>query len=381
MVVLALRSQRAVERLPEDEIAMPAPLTMEKPRNGFLDCLKAFAILTVVAGHTFQSGPDFEDYWPFKLVYAFHMPMFMFVSGMTASFFYEKELTFTTNFVGLSLDLGKKAQRLLIPFLTWAVVAYFMRAQGSFIAHLIKFVEVPDNGLWFLPVLFECNTMITAAFLPIIAFRRLTTGVALWENRWMQLGALVVGCAIVSRVFRSLPNAGGFDLARVYFPYFLAGLIYQIVFSRGFSSVFRPLPYLAFASLVPFWCRTEISTLVSYLPPSWGDPVTINSYYTMIVAMAGTLAFVDLSGVIYRRLPALFEMCLAFIGRRSLDVYAIHFYFLDKVPAVIAPTLWSLAISAVLRLNSMTALAFFGQFRYAGTKVAPSPIKVQTRQA
>src|SRR3974390_1590165 len=91
-------------------------------RDQFLDCLKGLAILTVVAGHTFQGmTQDFDEYWPFRFVYAFHMPMFMFVSGMTAAFFYQRQ-TFqqpiaaqfdTSVFLH---DLWKKGQRLLIPF-------------------------------------------------------------------------------------------------------------------------------------------------------------------------------------------------------------------------------------------------------------------------
>ena len=38
-------------------------------RDGFLDCLKGLAILTVVAGHTFQGAtPDFDEYWPFRFI-------------------------------------------------------------------------------------------------------------------------------------------------------------------------------------------------------------------------------------------------------------------------------------------------------------------------
>jgi fucose 4-O-acetylase-like acetyltransferase len=52
-------------------------------RDGTLDCLKGLAILLVVAGHTAQdSTPDFDNLFAFRAIYAFHMPMFMFVSGM-----------------------------------------------------------------------------------------------------------------------------------------------------------------------------------------------------------------------------------------------------------------------------------------------------------
>ena len=58
-------------------------------RNPFIDALKGILILLVLLGHTIQyaSGKDylssgaFYDNWAFKLIYGFHMPAFMLISG------------------------------------------------------------------------------------------------------------------------------------------------------------------------------------------------------------------------------------------------------------------------------------------------------------
>ncbi len=339
-------------------------------RDGFLDCLKGLAILTVVAGHTFQGAtPDFDEYWPFRFIYAFHMPMFMFVSGMTAAFFFQRQIfqpqSAAQDISVFAHELGKKAQRLLIPFFTWAAVAYALSPSGDFVAYMTKVIQFPDNGLWFLPVLFQCSIGLTAAALLVIAFRRYYRGrrPISWDNRWVQAAAIIIAGYVVSLVSRCIPNGLGLYLARIHFPYVVAGLAYQIALSRGLPALLRPLPYVIFLALVPFWHRTNVSSLVAYFPPSWGHPRSINGIYVMIVAMVGTLAFVDLAGIVYRRLPAFLERSLVFLGQRSLDVYAIHFHFLGMWPPIIAPTLYSLAVSTVLRLNSWTAFIFFGQRR------------------
>jgi hypothetical protein len=214
-------------------------------------------------------------------------------------------------------------------------------------------------------VLFQCSIGLTVAALFVIAFRRYYRGrrSISWDNRWVQAAAILIASYIVSLISRCIPSGLGLYSARMQFPYIVAGLAYQIALSRGLPAILRPLPYAIFLALVPFWHRTNISSLVAYLPSSLGRPHSINSIYMMIVAIAGTLAFVDLAGIVYRRLPAFLERSLAFLGQRSLDVYAIHFHFLGTWPPIIAPTLYSLAVSTVLRLNSWTAFLFFGQRR------------------
>jgi fucose 4-O-acetylase-like acetyltransferase len=338
-------------------------------RDGFLDCLKGFAILTVVAGHTFQGAtPDFDEYWPFRFIYAFHMPMFMFVSGMTAAFFFQRQIFQRQTSVPFDIsvflqDLWKKAQRLLVPFLTWAAVGYALNASTDFVSYMTKVIQFPDNGLWFLPVLFQCSIGLTLAGLLVVAFRRLCpeSWSISWDSRRTQAAAFIVATVLVNYSSRCIPNGLGLYLARLHFPYVAAGLVYQIALSRGLPAILRPLSYVIFLALVPFWHRTNISSIVAYFPPSLGRPHSINSIYMMIVAFAGTLAFIDLAGMIYRSLPAFLERSLVFLGQRSLDVYAIHFHFLGTWPPIIAPTLYSLAVSTVLRLNSWTAWIFFGQ--------------------
>ncbi|MDA9536052.1 fucose 4-O-acetylase-like acetyltransferase [Bradyrhizobium diazoefficiens] len=335
-------------------------------RDRFLDYLKGLAILTVVVGHTFQGAtPNFDEYWPFRVVYAFHMPMFMFVAGMTACFFYQQQIDKHLCLKTFRDDLGRKGRRLIVPFLAWAAVSFILNPSGTFLSHMTKVIEFPDNGLWFLPVLFQCTVAVTLATLLIVTFRRYVpqSRALSWDNRWTQATAFIVATILVNLASRAIPNGFGLYLARVYFPYFVWGLVYQIALPRGLPSIFRFLPYLIFVALVPFWHRTNVSSLIAYFPSSWGHARSINSIYVMIVAAAGTLAFIDLARIVYCRLPALLDRSLVFLGQRSLDVYAIHFHVLGMWPPIIAPTLYSLAISTVLRLNSWTALIFFGQHR------------------
>jgi hypothetical protein len=79
------------------------------------------------------------------------------------------------------------------------------------------------------------------------------------------------------------------------------------------------------------------------------------------VAFAGTLAFIDLVRLFVDKTAALVTRAVAFVGKRSLDIYAIHFYFLAHFPPVIAPIAISLGVSLLLRTNFVTSWLCLGQ--------------------
>ena len=83
-----------------------------KERNPLIDVLKGFTIILVVMGHASQwfSGDDRTN--PFYVtIYAFHMPLFMFLSGYV-------------NFNARGeLNLSKRFQVLVIPFFVWFLIS------------------------------------------------------------------------------------------------------------------------------------------------------------------------------------------------------------------------------------------------------------------
>jgi fucose 4-O-acetylase-like acetyltransferase len=55
-------------------------------RDHHIDALKGVAIILVVLGHSIQiNDPNYDNNLLFMLVYSFHMPMLMFLSGFILS--------------------------------------------------------------------------------------------------------------------------------------------------------------------------------------------------------------------------------------------------------------------------------------------------------
>lgn len=81
-------------------------------RLEFIDYAKGLAILLVVIGHLLQYnlvGTSSKDL--FDMIYSFHMPLFMFLSGYVASLSIDKYMSHKGEFI------QKKAASLLVPFM------------------------------------------------------------------------------------------------------------------------------------------------------------------------------------------------------------------------------------------------------------------------
>lgn len=108
-------------------------------RITYIDKLKGIAIIFVVMGHVVEFGFNIK-HSPFNLFYSsFHMPLFMFLSGLFA---YKSFIRWNTK-EALSF-LKKKFLRVLLPFLTigggicyclptilWKVIRKYVQGIGS----------------------------------------------------------------------------------------------------------------------------------------------------------------------------------------------------------------------------------------------------------
>jgi fucose 4-O-acetylase-like acetyltransferase len=335
--------------------------TLAPSRDPSLDCLKGFAIVTVVLGHTFQDAtPDFDHYLPFRLIYSFHMPMFMFVSGMTASFSVSRRLNTELDLSSYANEIRSKALRLLLPFATWAIIQYYIVHPEGYDAAtwLLHVIQFSNNGLWFLLELFQCSCLMVLVSIAVqYALGRLAAmRPGAISNPTIRHIMLILVGLLAYAVVRVIPLSATF-LPKLHFIYFFAGVVFHVLRPAGLPNSTRWIPYVIFVTLVPFWYRTETSPVALL----FRHPGLADSFYQYLVAFAGTLAFIDLVRLFADKMTAFLTRPVAFVGKRSLDIYAIHFYFLAYFPPVIAPIAISLGVSFLLRTNFVTSWLCLGQ--------------------
>lgn len=136
-------------------------LQMQNKRNNTIDIIKAVAIILVCIGHSIQFGSGFNilseeiffDNICFKIIYSFHMPLFMLISGYL---FY-----FSVNRRTWKNNVLLKIQTLLIPNLFWSIIPFIMTLRNeknsSFFYYVIRYFFILIHNNWFLWAVFWCS--------------------------------------------------------------------------------------------------------------------------------------------------------------------------------------------------------------------------------
>lgn len=346
-------------------------LVARSPRVDSLDVYKGLAILLVVVGHLVQSAtPEFDKSLLFKGIYMFHMPLFFFVSGMVYALKGAK-----VSFQGLGDSVRKRARQLLLPFLAWYVVGYFLsQQQMPFTEYMTRLWGSPDYGLWFLWVLFVFSCI---------------ADIGRWLSRVARIPfwlVLVLSWAVVFRL-RVDHSALGIGLLGYHMPFFIAGIFHSQIrraVSGKFQRFFIVVCTLVFPVLAYQWDRVHPLEVGLMLQQAYSLPMPSGSYtlylalgyaYQIVPAAVGIIVFFVGAQAFTEagRADPRFTRLLCFVGQRTLEIYAIHFYMIQfsyfnagvfmngLVSLFMAPLLSIFIADYMLKPNRTIAFLFFGK--------------------
>ena len=320
----------------QNDTISPATMPGKKPRLEWLDALRGFTMIMVVANHV--AGMGFGEDWkhssaiPFLLL--FRMPLFFFISGFLA---YKASQVWDLKNLGLLIV--KKLHVQLIP-----TVVFFFMAMAILHKHFWPSVEssfhsAQKGGYWF-------TIALLYMFLIYYPFAYLLSKM---KQRYTWIPLLVL--FIISLVFydtcyqpRYFSWAQGYRGVKTPFCHFLA--------DTSLMQVFQFFPFFLYGNIVHRYWRQAQQVMDS----KWFFPVlfvivffsTLDAikWYTLRMAWATlplTLArFLMLTLVFmyfryyqqyFTRLTVI-GRSLQYIGRRTLDIYLIHFLFMPDLPHV-----------------------------------------------
>lgn len=286
---------------------------MSHSRLLYVDCLKGFAIFLVVLGHVVQNY-HLEDSWIFRIIYSFHMPLFMFMSGYVCFRKYDWAM------------IKKRAIQLLIPFFSYIPVKYGLdillggSRNMSLTEYLCRVVYQPDMGLWFLWALF----FITVLF---IASRRLSGRFHIPE--WVMF-AVVAGLLNGIVIFGNVRQFG-FHWIAWYFIYFCAGVMWRTWNERRNDT--RKFDFRLLIS-----CAVVFPVMVYFFrmhnePPTFYQWINLGRLfpvaYRLVIGMVGTMLVYELFKLYGKQTERLYF--LSRMGEVTLGIYYIHFLILQIV--------------------------------------------------
>lgn len=284
--------------------------SIKRQREIMPDVLRGIAILLVVFGHSIRTmSTGFDENIVFRIIYSFHMPLFMLVSG------YVGYMSIGRHSAGSFI--ARQFTRLVIPFLAWYMLVEFFLAghyrTHSFMRHFHELVVSPENGLWFLWALFLCSVVTYAlSKLPKLA----------------QLPALVVLEGLM--LFSGVRPLGVFSVAFL-LPFYVLGYA-----AFRYKDRIRPLfPYiqtvalLAFPALVIGWHPINPPALAVYLENYFpGSTKYVHLIYNYVIAACGCAATFFIVRAVKGQM---FNRVMAWIGLYTLDIYVVHYYFFNII--------------------------------------------------
>jgi fucose 4-O-acetylase-like acetyltransferase len=327
-------------------------MTTNKYRDAFLDIAKGLAIILVVIGHVIQgSAENFDDLLWFKVIYSFHMPLFVFLSGAVAAITFQSDSVIggmTASLQQAKVKISKAAVRLLLPFVAWCVINQLIyHHSDSVMSALILAFRRPDTALWFLLAIFYCIVFAALFNIFFSAIYKLSTRVEIKGfGKWICDGRvqIVLMIFIWWAIREHTPRGAGLSLIRPYFIYYALGIGFYKYLYLKMSAWTYLLAGIIFIALIPFWSRTADNNI------DWVTqiPLGVTYFYAGLVALSGSFLVLGATKWIAETNIKPIKSFLILCGQLSLGIYAIHYFFLAYSPKVFAPLLLSVVLAYVI---------------------------------
>lgn len=322
-------------------------------RIGYLDDLKGITIILVIVGHVVQSylSPERFLYDPlFKYIYAFHMQLFMMLSGMTMK-----------SYISTGKELGslvyKRAKQLLIPYFAWGIANAFVRWE---LPILPEMVLNPGTQLWFLwDLFFISSTFASAVYVKSKLKWRLLPLLLTAFAVWVGISLVLKGECDSTRIFRLLIF---YSLG-----YYCKTLdIRKITHGKAITV----LTMIGYVVATFFWkMQPDAENIVDL---AFLNRVFVSTPYRMAVSVLGCFAFLFIVQILSQYLEKTFINSL---GKITLGVYASHLFLihcfnlkLDNFgyfgPLVVMTVLLLICSGLLIKIldsNGITSVLFLGK--------------------
>lgn len=272
-----------------------------KQRDYYFDNAKFILIFFVVFGHLLRSFIEDHEmvYTVYKVIYTFHMPAFILVSGFFARGF---------NKSGYVLKIARK---LILPYLLfqliYSVFYYFLYNKSTFSVDPLN----PHWSLWFLISVFFWNLM-------LIGFSKLNAPVGL---------AIAFSLGLAAGYADWISNYLSLSRTFVFFPLFLLGFHLTKEHIKTLTRpVFKMAALIAFATVFAgfyFFPEIDYKWLLGSKPYSEMEAASISSMFTRLGFYLLSLLMVFSFLTIVPKKQYFFTD----LGKNTLYVYLLHGFF------------------------------------------------------
>lgn len=346
----------------------------KKNRDINIDAIKGIAICLVVIGHIIQFvylPDDYSDNVLYRYIYAFHMPLFMFVSGYLV-FMSGKRINLQW--------LKRKFCHLVVPFVCWIPLNYFLKVQynkfsfGEFV--IVSFRDL-YKALWFLWILFLCCCLLWAGLsLGEFIYNKMNSTKNCKIYRYIQPFIFLLEVVLVMGISRKFTLFGVTTLSWHYI-FYLGGYCVcrykdklhkyhmdklkwlAIPVFAVFSYFFRIGKDPSFAATFDTWLRKNDLPHIMFSAVNW--------IYRYATPLAGCSCVFWGTFYLNRKIKNIF----AYLGKYTMEIYILHGFFLksytgncffDSIISCIIAVVMSISISILFEKSKYLGLLLFGKY-------------------
>jgi len=291
----------------------------KKARSEGIDQLRGFAILLVIVGHSIQysNGRSYfrtEAFFEnplYRLIYGFHMPLFMAISGYLFSGAIASR--------GLWSLFQARLRSLIVPILAWGLAIYIL--EKKLVNHaqfpmnpvrlLMGYVAVCVHSLWFLWAVFYC-TLAAALIHKLQRYR--------WPT-YLGIGVLLF----------LVPDEGNAYMYKFMYPYFVLPIAWREMgldtkwgrASRWWKVMTLSIALAGYAVAMHLWHKDFYIYTSHFTLLGRNVPIQLkNDLARWLTGVFGVVAVVAAGALIGERSDRIGSW-LAGLGRQSLGLYIV----------------------------------------------------------
>ncbi|CAN5290205.1 acyltransferase [soil metagenome] len=323
-------------------------------RLAWLDVAKGIGIILVVYGHQLRAqmaagkvDPSWHAPLQDAMIYAFHMPLFFFISGLTIERTYRRVS-------GLQF-LRTRFSTLLYPYVLWSLVSVALATVGHrYVQHQVSLGDALEIGwkplfqYWFLYALFICQ---------LLAF----------GGRFQHSIVIIIAAAALFSPFDMKYPI--FVESAKSFPFFAAGILLSSSLQKSIDACHRRT--MATGGLI------SVATFLGLF--FGGGLVHFNlPFYNFVLASSGIGAVMALSAAVGRK-----RSLLALIGATSMAIFVLHTIVATAIRSALSSAPWltpdilylvlCVAAGIVIPIGIQRAVAAVGHQRLLGLG-GPNPV-------
>lgn len=311
------------------------PFKKMSERITWVDVARGIAAILVVLGHSIQVvDSSFDKYILFRVIYSFHMPLFMFLSGF---------VSYKPNKVN-NKWIVERAKNLVIPFIVWTILpVLFSGNTWNIFGRLHEALKQPDISFWFLIILFYCNVLLFFQMnIEQVVFREKNRTNL---NQRPSLECEVIGVlssiliVVLTRVISYKYPGYGLTLLAWHCPFFFTGYwLRRSLISVKVQKFISFILACVWLPLVVSWSRVRLpdyilnyATQMTLTP--WQFEI-VASIYNYIVAFAG-IGFSILISMYLSNIEVIRKL-LSRVGIFTVEIYLMQglFYNIIRSPYI-----------------------------------------------